>query len=193
MDDAVIASMAKWPNVPDCYGWLHLDAQGRWLLGEWGKPLPESRPSVVEHTGLQQFINRNYLQPTPANSPHPLCWALQNGPQRVWATLALAPLIITLHGGTATAHTGQTVDIQAVYLADDGVVYFATSGGPAALASRSMEAFASGVTTNSASQYDWQAQPQQTKTPMLPIQRCCAADVTSLLGFNRQPSHAHTP
>ena len=22
MDDIVKAAMAKWPNVPDCYGWL---------------------------------------------------------------------------------------------------------------------------------------------------------------------------
>ena len=25
MDDAVLRSMAKWPNVPDVYGWLSLD------------------------------------------------------------------------------------------------------------------------------------------------------------------------
>ena len=32
MDDIVKAAMAKWLNVPDCYGWLGLDARGRWWM-----------------------------------------------------------------------------------------------------------------------------------------------------------------
>lgn len=28
MDDIVKQAMVKWPNVPDCYGWLGLDARG---------------------------------------------------------------------------------------------------------------------------------------------------------------------
>ena len=24
--------MAKWPNVPHCYGWLGLDARGHWFM-----------------------------------------------------------------------------------------------------------------------------------------------------------------
>ena len=32
MDDIVKQAMAKWPNVPNCYGWLGLDARGNWYL-----------------------------------------------------------------------------------------------------------------------------------------------------------------
>ena len=32
MDDIVKQAMAKWPNVPDCYGWLGLDARGAWRM-----------------------------------------------------------------------------------------------------------------------------------------------------------------
>ena len=32
MDDIVKAAMAKWPNVPNCYGWLGLDARGNWYM-----------------------------------------------------------------------------------------------------------------------------------------------------------------
>ena len=32
MDDIVKQAMAKWPNVPACYGWLALDARGQWWL-----------------------------------------------------------------------------------------------------------------------------------------------------------------
>ena len=32
MDDIVKQAMAKWPTVPDCYGWLGLDARGNWYM-----------------------------------------------------------------------------------------------------------------------------------------------------------------
>ena len=32
MDDIVKQAMAKWPNVPHCYGWLALDARGDWRM-----------------------------------------------------------------------------------------------------------------------------------------------------------------
>jgi hypothetical protein len=180
VDDAVIASMVKWPNVPGCTGWLHLDAHGRWLLGEVGSATP---PSVVEHEGLKSFINRNYCEPT--DSQYPQCWALQNGPQRVWATLALAPLIVRLHGGVATAHTGAVVNINAVYLSDDGVVYFATDAGAAALQSASMEVFSQGLSSDDLTLATWQ---QSADTAVLPVQACAADDIEKRLGFNRAPS-----
>jgi Protein of unknown function (DUF2946) len=179
VDEAVIASMTKWPNVPDCYGWLHLDAQGRWLLGEIGSPTP---PSIVEHDGLKTFINRNYCQPNPSQHPH--CWALQNGPQRVWVNLALAPLIVRLHDGIATAHTGAVVTITAVYLSDDGVVYFQTDAGAAALQSASMEAFSQGLSSDDLLVATWQ---QTSYSSALPVQHCTAVDVERGLGFNRAP------
>jgi len=32
MDEIVKAAIAKWPNVPHCYGWLALDARGQWRI-----------------------------------------------------------------------------------------------------------------------------------------------------------------
>ena len=32
MDEIVKAALKKWPNVPDCYGWLALDARGDWYM-----------------------------------------------------------------------------------------------------------------------------------------------------------------
>ncbi len=189
MDDAVIASMVKWPNVPDCYGWLHLDAHGRWLLGELpaksadtngaasGAASGAALPSAVEHEGLKAFINRNYgASPSGA-------WALQNGPQRVWVTLALAPLIVGLHDGVATAHTGAVVNINTVYLSDAGVVYFTTDAGPAALQSASMNTFSSTVHGDDLATAHWQ---QHASAPHHSIQACTAASVEALLGFKRQ-------
>ena len=62
MDDIVKQAMAKWPNVPHCYGWLALDARGTWRMRDEaaqradaipGRPpsaatsIPESSPSTA--------------------------------------------------------------------------------------------------------------------------------------------------
>jgi len=70
MDEMVVAAMAKWPNVPDCYGWLGLDGRGQWYLRdiEAQKAGPfagaganaKSRGNRLEHAGLIAFIGRNY-------------------------------------------------------------------------------------------------------------------------------------
>jgi hypothetical protein len=172
MDAAVIASMTKWPNVPDCYGWLHLDAQGRWLMGEVDG---EQKPSIVAHEGLKSFMNRNYIAGSNG------CWALQNGPQRVWVTLALAPFILRLHAGIAQAHTEQVVNIERVLLADDGVVYFVTNLGPAALESASMYAFSQGLSDTAAGML-WQ--PCENALPFT-VETCSASQIEAILGFKR--------
>src|SRR5512132_2355278 len=51
MDEAVLRSMAKWPNVPDVYGWLSLDRRGNWLL----------KGERIGNAALRDFISRNYL------------------------------------------------------------------------------------------------------------------------------------
>ncbi len=172
MDDAVLAAMAKWPNVPDCHGWLHLDAHGHWLMGHIDSATP---PSRVAHDGLIAFINRNYGAVSGG------AWALQNGPQRVWVTLALAPLIVRLHAGLATLHTAQQARIARVLLADDGVVYCVTQAGPAALESASMYEFSKGL-SETATGTLWQ---QSAQLPALPLENCKAADICRVLGFTR--------
>jgi Protein of unknown function (DUF2946) len=176
LDAAVIAAMTKWPNVPDCYGWLHLDAQGRWLMGEVEG---EQTPSIVAHEGLKGFMNRNYSCPT--SSPHEGCWSLQNGPQRVWVTLALAPLIVRLHAGIAISHTEQVLHILRVLLADDGVIYFMTNLGPAALESASMYAFSQGLVDTELGM-SWQRVHQDS---LIEVENCAAAQIETLLGFKR--------
>ena len=32
MDEQVLRSLIKWPNVPDCFGWLALDRRGQWRM-----------------------------------------------------------------------------------------------------------------------------------------------------------------
>jgi Protein of unknown function (DUF2946) len=77
MDEAVLRSMAKWPNVPAVYDWLTLDRRGNWLL----KGERISNPAVIE------FIGRNY------ESDREGRWFFQNGAQRVYVALEYTPIV----------------------------------------------------------------------------------------------------
>ena len=91
MDAAVLAAMARWPDVPDVYGWLSLDARGRWRL----------RGELIGNPALNEFIGRNY-----ACDPRG-AWFFQNGPQRVFVELACTPWVLHLTGtGELETQTG---------------------------------------------------------------------------------------
>ena len=98
MDDIVRQAIAKWPNVPDCYGWLGLDARGNWYMrddrtqaaGPFSSAdggTPASRGSLLRHEKLVDFIQRNYECDAQGH------WFFQNGPQRVYVELELTPII----------------------------------------------------------------------------------------------------
>ncbi len=128
MDEIVKAAMAKWPNVPDCYGWLGLDARGRWWMRDadaqaagpfagTGAHL-QSRGSELKHEKLIDFIGRNYATDERGQ------WFFQNGPQRVYVELALTPWIWRLQtDGSVISHTGRTATYQDCWLDDEGRLY----------------------------------------------------------------------
>lgn len=87
MDQSVKEAMAKWPNVPDCYGWLALDARGRWRMRDAHAQALGLPGDVIVNAALIGFINRNYLHDDLGR------WYFQNGPQRVYVNLEAAPYI----------------------------------------------------------------------------------------------------
>lgn len=128
MDDIVKQALAKWPNVPDCYGWLGLDARGRWYLrddaAQAAGPFPRSKGTLLQHDKLLAFIARNY-EPDGAGQ-----WFFQNGPQRVYVELEAAPWVWRLQareggGGpcTAVSHTGRQAVVQDCLVDAEGRVY----------------------------------------------------------------------
>ena len=60
MDEIVRQALAKWPNVPDCYGWLGLDARGQWFMRDDGVqaagPFAQHKGSLLRHDKLIDFI-----------------------------------------------------------------------------------------------------------------------------------------
>lgn len=138
MDDIVKQAMAKWPDVPACYGWLGLDGRGQWWLrdvaaqacGGFGSGAAGARGTLLRHEKLVDFIARNYLAETDGR------WFFQNGPQRVYVELELAPWVWRLRcAGDALelrSHAGAVLErseVQSVLLDEAGQLYLHTARG----------------------------------------------------------------
>ena len=141
MDDIVKQALAKWPNVPDCYGWLGLDARGNWYMrdgraqaaGPFGgvagaDPARNlaAKGSMLRHDKLIDFIQRNY-ECNPQGE-----WFFQNGPQRVYVELEATPFVWRVDGAPdfeVTAHTGQVAITQRCIIDEHGRVYLETALG----------------------------------------------------------------
>ena len=101
MDDIVKQALAKWPNVPYCYGWLGLDARGNWRMRDERAQHLNLPGDKLNHAALVAFIVRNYAADERG------CWYFQNGPQRVYVQLEATPYIVRTDPGAGwLLHTG---------------------------------------------------------------------------------------
>ena len=128
MDDLVKQAMAKWPNVPDCFGWLGLDARGDWYMRDDPTQalgtFTQSKGSRLQHDKLIAFIGRNYACDKQGR------WFFQNGPQRVYVELEATPWVWRLQpDGTVQSHTGQAVRMQRCITDEHGRLYLDTDQG----------------------------------------------------------------
>lgn len=90
MDDQVLRSLMKWPNVPDCFGWLALDRRGQWRMRDEFTQQNKLPGQVIKHTALNEFIARNYARDELGR------YFFQNGPQRVFISLDATPWIVRI-------------------------------------------------------------------------------------------------
>ncbi|MBV7431471.1 DUF2946 family protein [Acidovorax sp. sif1233] len=128
MDDIVKQALAKWPNVPDCYGWLGLDARGHWYLRDdqvqAAGPFPRSKGSLLQHEKLVEFIARNYEHDAQGQ------WFFQNGPQRVYVELEATPLVWRIQPDfSVLSHTGRGAAVQDCLVDAQGRVYLVSELG----------------------------------------------------------------
>jgi hypothetical protein len=116
MDDIVKQAMAKWPNVPHCYGWLALDARGIWRMRDETAQRAEAPGDKLTNAALVGFINRNYQHDERG------CWYFQNGPQRVYVNLEATPFIARTDPAQGFAlHTGEPLPaLDQVFMLDSG-------------------------------------------------------------------------
>ncbi len=148
MDDMVKAALKKWPNVPDCYGWLALDARGDWYMRDEriqaAGPFPKVKGSRIEHDKLREFIERNYERDERG------CWFFQNGPQRVYLELEAAPWVWRLQARAGAApqlrsHTGREAGYQSACTDEQGRLFIATELGLGLVHTLDMEAAADAI------------------------------------------------
>lgn len=118
MDDIVKQALAKWPNVPNCYGWLALDARGHWRMRDERAQHLDLPGDKLTNAALVGFINRNYAADERG------CWYFQNGPQRVYVELAATPFIVRTDPAAGwLLHTGAPMPaIDSVVLTDTGAL-----------------------------------------------------------------------
>jgi hypothetical protein len=126
MDEIVARGMAKWPDVPDVYGWLALDRRGNWLL----------RGEKIGNQALREFIGRNYQADARG------CWYFQNGPQRVFVALAYTPLVVRYDGDAMVDHCGRPFLPGKAYRDEEGSVLMTGGGVVGLLDDRDLARFA---------------------------------------------------
>jgi hypothetical protein len=143
MDERVLQAKARWPNVPAAWGWLYLDRRGAWRLVDRGAPgfdpVHDGRGDPIRHEALIDFIARNYSCLGDGS------WFFENGPQRVFVDLELAPYIWRLapqpDGLVLVAHTGEIArSVERLGVDSDGVVWAQTDLGPGAIDDRQLAA-----------------------------------------------------
>ena len=124
MDDAVLRSIARWPNVPAVYGWLALDRRGNFLI----------KGERIGNAALREFICRNYAADERG------CWYFQNGPQRVFVRLAYTPLVVHYEGERLVDHCARDFGAaQKTYVDEEGSVLIESGGRIALLDDRDLE------------------------------------------------------
>lgn len=182
MDDIVKAALAKWPNVPHCYGWLGLDMRGNWYMrddrcqaagpfaADAGDGQPASKGSLLRHDKLIDFIHRNYASDEQGQ------WFFQNGPQRVYVELERTPYIWRLQpDGRVLAHTGQEAGaVQQSLVDESGHLYLVTDLGIGLVHTSDMEAAAEEVASG-----HWMPEP------------VAEAAIDDRWGFVRSPQRMH--
>lgn len=138
MDDIVIRAMAKWPKVPEVYGWLALDRRGQWTIRKASAGTADTGAEFepVANPKLIEFIGRNYAHDERGR------WYFQNGPQRVYVTLAYTPLVYRIarvqplsfetHAGAACAQ------LRSVHMDETGNLLLVTEHGPGLLLDRDL-------------------------------------------------------
>jgi Protein of unknown function (DUF2946) len=189
MDEVVKAAIAKWPNVPAVFGWLSLNGRGDWRI----------KDDPIDNEAINEFIGRNYMNDGCGN------WFFQNGPQRVYVSLEIAPWIYRLDEFKRLAtHTGtHPRELRQVFADESGRLYFETELGPGVLDDRDTLDFANRIVDEEGRPLDetafaaWNAGQIDAELKIeglhvnhdthVRIERIKSSRVPEVLGFMRKP------
>ena len=172
MDDIVIRSMLKWPDIPDVYGWLQLDRRGNWRLRDESTESEGAAFGTIGNVAFREFIARNYAVDKRG------CWFFQNGPQRVFVRLAYAPYVFHFADGGIFDHCGAPAEtIQGAWIDDEGSVVLSTGGRIGLLDDRDLSGLADQVAEGVV----------RIRSTSLPVGTLHANEIEARFGFVRDP------
>ena len=194
MDDNVRQAMAKWPNVPYCYGWLALDARGGWRMRDEAAQQAGRAGDRIANEALLGFINRNYAYDDGGR------WYFQNGPQRVYVDLEATPYIARTDPVQGfLLQTGEPLaQVDRAYMTERGQLIFEGVGKLALLDDRDLAQCTgmlsiAGVPPSDERLITWLSEPAPAPMTMqhqgreLPVQRVDSATLAQRFGFVSQP------
>ncbi|MFA9217594.1 MAG: DUF2946 family protein [Sphingomonadaceae bacterium] len=195
MDDIVVQAMAKWPDVPHCYGWLGLDGRGHWRMRDEQAQQLGLAGDKLSNPALVGFILRNYA------SDERGCWYFQNGPQRVYLELETAPFVVRTDPASGwRLHTGALLGvIDAAALTADGALLLRSGAIVAQLDDRDFAQVLPRLELDGAPVADdallaWLAQERDGTLLLrdgdrsVPLQRLASAQVPAYFSFVRSPA-----
>ncbi|MGB7481671.1 MAG: DUF2946 family protein [Burkholderiaceae bacterium] len=194
MDPIVQQAIAKWPNVPHCYGWLALDARGAWRMRDEAAQAQRLPGDPIRNAALRGFIDRNYTHDDAGR------WYFQNGPQRVYVNLEITPYIA--HTDPAQGfvlHHGEALPlVDSAWLTEDGQLILQAGERVAALDDRDLAQCLAAVRRDGAPVDDeqllaWLAGNDERPLTLeyggqrLPLQRIARAGLARHFGFVTEP------
>tara|TARA_B110000305_G_scaffold88729_1_gene99998 strand:- start:313 stop:858 length:546 start_codon:yes stop_codon:yes gene_type:complete len=126
IDKSVQKAMAKWPEVPECFGWLNLNRRAEWSI----------KGEKIHHVKTQRFLQRNY------NFDKLGRWFVQNGPQRVFVSLEYTPRLygFSSHSGFYTHNEAKIPVLLDFFLDEYGNLLLSTSLGVGVVDDRDLSA-----------------------------------------------------
>lgn len=195
MDDIVKQAMAKWPNVPHCYGWLALDARGGWRMCDERSQTLKLAGDRITNPALVGFINRNYMHDDEGR------WHFQNGPQRVYVNLEATPYIARTDPAQGfVLHTGEALGtIDAAWMTDTGQLLLQRGELVAMVDDRDMAQCLpmlriAGIPATDEQLLEWLDKPEQASRLMLEyggtlltVRHIARDAIASKFGFEKSP------
>jgi hypothetical protein len=126
IDKSVQKAMAKWPEVPECFGWLNLNRRAEWSI----------KGEKIHHVKTQRFLQRNY------NFDKLGRWFVQNGPQRVFVSLEYTPRLygFSSHSGFYIHNEAKMPVLLDFFLDEHGNLLLSTSLGVGVVDDRDLSA-----------------------------------------------------
>jgi len=91
VDALTIQALQKWPQIPNCFGWLFFDRRGEWRIQNEYAQQNHLPGETISHLGFKQFIESHLGRDERG------CHFFQNGPQRVFISFAYCPWVIRFY------------------------------------------------------------------------------------------------